>query len=178
MAIGSSDGLRYVALLALVTATCNHNPPSTSPSTLVEPDPDRPCPRARDWLARHPSYNDELPPLVDRARLDSTSLGWMVPPPVEYPPRAIRERWEGRARVIGIVDTLGRFIHADVCGLQVQHPPGDTTRLASPVPDLGLITEWARAIREALPASRVTPLTSGGRRRSFVAIIPLYYRLR
>ena len=167
-------------LLAVLTsaASCSPRPPRTSHAGPAELHADQPCPKTNVWLAGHSQYREQFAPIVDAPVPDSGGPVWLAAPRVEYPWQAVAEQWEGRGRVIGIVDTVGRFVHADVCGIELHRSASEREPLRPSIPPLDLIQDVARATLAALPAARVTPVSVGGRPRNFVAVVPVYYSRR
>ena len=164
-------------LLAVLAgaASCSPLPPGTSHVVPAELHVYQPCPKANVWLAGHPQYREQFAPIVNVPVPDSGGPVWLVAPRVEYPWQAVAEQWEGRGRVIGIVDTVGRFVHADMCGIELHRSASERQPVRPSIPPLDLVQDIARATLVALPAARVTPLSIGGRSRNFVAVVPVYY---
>jgi len=103
---------------------------------------------------------------------------WLSEPRIAYPDPGLTEQWEGNVRVIGIVDTLGHFVHADLCGLQLRRRASEHSVAQSPLPDWNVVDAFARATQSALPPARLTPLVLAGHRRNFVGRVTIYFHYR
>ena len=179
--LGTRFARRARALLTLFLAgvACSPPPGPNTTATITEPPPDQACPTAARWLARHPRYRDELVPVVaDSAIPDSLAPVWLAEPRIAYPDPGLTEQWEGNVRVIGIVDTVGHFVHADLCGLQLRRRASEQSVAQSPLPDWNVVDAFARATRSALPLARLTPLMLAGHLRNFVGRVTIYFHYR
>ncbi len=179
--LGTLFARRARAALTLFVAcvACSPPPGPNTAASIAEPPPDQACPTTARWLARHPGYRDELVPVVaDSAIPDSLAPVWLSEPRIAYPDPGLTEQWEGNVRVIGIVDTLGHFVHADLCGLQLRRRASEHSVAQSPLPDWNVVDAFARATRSALPPARLTPLVLAGHLRDFVGRVTIYFHYR